>query len=128
MLSLIAIAKNEAADMAAFLGHHQDLFDELIVIDTGSTDQTATIAADNGALVFPFTWCDDFSAARNFSLEKATKKWALCLDIDEIIAQADFDRLRKLLQDKPTCFMLPQWNYYDDARHQEWQPVRGLYP
>ncbi len=131
MLSLIAIAKNEAAGMADFLRHHQDLFDELIVIDTGSTDQTATIATDNGAKVFDFTWCDDFSAARNFSLEKASQKWALCLDIDEFIAQSDFERLRQLiqkLQDQPTCFMLPQWNYYDDARHQEWQPVRGQYP
>ena len=128
MLSLIAIAKNEAAGMANFLRHHQDLFDELVVVDTGSTDETASIARDNGAQVFNFTWCDDFSAARNFSLDKASQKWALCLDIDEFIAPSDFDRLRQLLQKRPACFMLPQWNYYDDARHQEWQPVRGQYP
>ncbi len=128
MLSLIAIAKNESAGMAKFLTHHQNLFDETIVIDTGSTDDTAAIAEANGASVFNFVWCDDFSAARNYSLSKASKKWALCLDIDEFIAPSDFAYLRKLLANEPACFMLPQWNYYDDPRHQEWQPVRGKYP
>lgn len=128
MLSLITIAKNEAGRMAKFLRHHQDLFDEVIVVDTGSTDGTAAIAAEHGARVFSFTWCDDFSAARNFSLEKATGTWVMCLDFDEVIAPSDFKRIRQAIQGADTCFLLPQWNYYNHPQHQEWQPVRGRYP
>lgn len=128
MLSLISIAKNEASSMAKFLRHHKDLFDEMIVVDTGSTDDTATIAAENGARVFSFTWCDDFSAARNFSLQQATGKWVLSLDFDEVIAPSDFKRLRQTIEGPDACYILPQWNYYNQPQHQEWQPVRGRYP
>ncbi len=128
MLSLIAIAKNEAAGMAKFLRHHQSLFDEMIVVDTGSTDDSAAIAAQNGARVFSFTWCDDFAAARNFSLEQATGAWVMYLDFDELIDPADFNRLRQVIKGPAACFLLPQWNYYNHPQHQEWQPVRGRYP
>lgn len=128
MLSLIAIAKNEAAAMDKFLRHHHSLFDEMIVVDTGSTDDTAAIAQKNGARVFTFTWCDDFAAARNFSLEQATGKWVMYLDFDEMIAPSDFKRVRHAIKGPPTCFILPQWNYYNQPQHQEWQPVRGRYP
>lgn len=128
MLSLIAIAKNESAFMADFLNHHTQLFDEMIVVDTGSDDGTADIARAHGAKVFSFDWCDDFSLARNFSLGMATGDWVMSLDIDEIIDPKDFPRLRESLRKGPACYQLPQWNYYDDSRHMEWQPVAGLYP
>lgn len=128
MLSLITIAKNEAAPMAKFLRHHQSLFDEMIVVDTGSTDDTVAVAQKNGARVFSFTWCDDFAAARNFSLEQATGKWVMYLDFDEVIAPSDFKRIREAIKGPQTCYMLPQWNYYNQPQHQEWQPVRGRYP
>ncbi len=128
MLSLIAIAKNEAANMAKFLRHHHSLFDEMIVVDTGSTDKTATIAAQNGARVFSFQWCDDFAAARNFSLEQATGRWVMYLDFDEMIAPSDFKRIREVIKGPLACYILPQWNYYNHPQHQEWQPVRGRYP
>lgn len=128
MLSLIAIAKNESAAMADFLINHAPLCDEMVVVDTGSDDGTPAIAEAHGAKVFTFAWCDDFSLARNFSLTMATGRWVLCLDIDEMIDPRDFPRLREVLQREPACYQLPQWNYYDDSRHMEWQPVPGLYP
>ncbi len=128
LLSLIAIAKDEAADLGEFLAHHGELCDEIIIVDTGSKDNTAAIAIEMGANLHSFAWCDDFAAARNFSLEQATGKWALCLDIDEFIDPADFTRIRQALLEPPACYQLPQWNYYNEPQHQEWQPVRGRYP
>ncbi len=128
MLTLITIAKDEAVAMAKFLRHHQSLFDEMIVVDTGSTDETVAIAQKNGARVFSFTWCDDFAAARNFSLEQATGKWVMYLDFDEVIAPSDFKRIREAIKGPHACYLLPQWNYYNQPQHQEWQPVRGRYP
>lgn len=128
MLSLIAIAKNEAAGMADFLIHHTPLCDEIIVVDTGSDDGTARIAEAHGAKVFTFAWCDDFAVARNFSLSMATCAWVMYLDIDERIDPSDFPRLRQAIKGRPTCYQLPQWNYYNDPRHMEWQPTPGRYP
>ncbi len=128
MLSLIAIAKNEAAGMAQFLSHHRELCDEFIVVDTGSTDDTAAIARENGARVETFAWCDDFAAARNYSLSQASGLWVLCLDIDEFIDPTDFPLIRQATQNPPACYQMPQWNYYNEPQHQEWQPVRGRYP
>ena len=128
MLSLIAITKNEAPGIQAFLRHHADLFDELIIVDTGSTDDTAKLARQAGARVIDFEWIDDFSAARNASLRAATGDWAFILDIDERIARRDFDRVRAAANGSSCCYMCQQWNYYDRAEHQEWQPVTGRYP
>ena len=128
MLSLIAIAKNEAPGIQAFLRHHEDLFDEMIVVDTGSTDDTVQLAKAGGARVLDFEWRDDFAAARNAALRAATGDWAFVLDIDERIARRDFDRVRAAARDGNCCYMCRQWNYYDRAEHQEWQPVSGRYP
>lgn len=128
MLSLIAIAKNESEGIQAFLRHHADLFDEMVVVDTGSTDDTVALARAAGARVVPFRWCDDFAAARNASLRAATGDWAFVLDIDERIARRDFERVRQAAAGSGCCYLCQQWNYYDRAEHQEWQPVSGRYP
>lgn len=128
MLSLIAIAKNEADRIVGFLEHHRDLFDEMILVDTGSTDGTGDLARQAGAKVVPFEWCDDFAAARNASLEAASGDWAFVLDIDERIAKRDFARVRKATRRSGVCYLCRQWNYYSRAEHQEWRPVSGRYP
>ncbi len=61
----------------------KDIADELVIVDTGSTDSTLRIAEGAGARVFHFRWCDDFAAARNFALEQATGDWIVFLDADE---------------------------------------------
>jgi tetratricopeptide (TPR) repeat protein len=77
------IVRNEAANLPACLTSVKDVVDELIVLDTGSTDETVTIAQSFGAQVPHFAWCNDFSAARNASLKYATGDWILVLDADE---------------------------------------------
>jgi tetratricopeptide (TPR) repeat protein len=71
--------------------------DEIIVVDTGSSDRTKEIAADHGARVFDFTWCDSFAAARNEALRHATGEWILWLDADEYLDDANRNKLRRLL-------------------------------
>jgi len=76
-LSLAMIVKNEARCLARCLRSVQKIANEIIIVDTGSTDRTGEIANEHGTKVFHFDWCDDFSAARNFALAQtpATGFW-----------------------------------------------------
>lgn len=96
-LSVVLIAKNEAACIAKCLVSAKGLADELIVVDTGSTDDTPRIAKDCGARVLNFDWCDDFSAARNFGLEAARGRWILVLDADEYLPGTSVRDLQALI-------------------------------
>ncbi|NJR70114.1 MAG: glycosyltransferase [Synechococcales cyanobacterium CRU_2_2] len=91
------IVKNEAQRLPACLDSVRHWVDELIVVDTGSEDQTVAIAQHFGAQVFHFPWQNDFSAARNFSLSHAHGDWILVLDADETFVAETFDRLRSHL-------------------------------
>lgn len=82
-IALVMIARNEAHSIARCLRSVQPWVDEMIVLDTGSTDDTVMIAESLGARVHHFTWCDDFSAARNAALELSDADWNLVLDADE---------------------------------------------
>lgn len=82
-LSLCLIARNEARCLARCLESIRTVVDEMVVVDTGSTDATPQIATSLGARVERFTWCEDFAAARNHSLQQATSDWILVLDADE---------------------------------------------
>jgi glycosyltransferase involved in cell wall biosynthesis len=77
------IAKNEEKHIKRCLNSAVGAVDEMIVVDTGSTDYTKEIAMECGAIVYDYEWTDDFSAARNFGLGKATGDWILVLDADE---------------------------------------------
>jgi FkbM family methyltransferase len=114
-VSACIIVKNEAHNLPDCLGPLARLVDEVVVIDTGSTDGTADVACRLGAKVFDFPWVDSFAAARNESLRRATGDWALWLDADDRIDPENADRLRVLLQDLPAgdvafvmkCLCLP---------------------
>ncbi|MFM1848084.1 MAG: hypothetical protein RL417_1558 [Pseudomonadota bacterium] len=95
-ISVCIIARNESATIARCLESVCDVAHEIIVVDTGSSDETPAIAHRLGARVERFTWCDDFSAARNFSLSLAAHPWILVLDGDEILAPGQNSRLHQL--------------------------------
>jgi len=88
-LSLCMIVRDEEADLPACLESVKGVVDEICIVDTGSTDRTVAIAEGYGARVEHFTWCDDFSAARNASLAMAEGDWILVLDADEFLATED---------------------------------------
>ena len=98
LLSLCMIVKNESAHLARCLDSARDTVDEIVIVDTGSTDDTVAIAERYGARVLHFPWINDFSAARNVSLEAATGDWALILDADEALSSPKGAALRDRLQ------------------------------
>lgn len=83
LLTLCMIVKNERENLPRCLASAQPYVDEIIVVDTGSNDGTQEIAAAYGANIRYFKWCDDFAAARNYSISQATGNWILVLDADE---------------------------------------------
>ncbi|MCL1470529.1 glycosyltransferase family 2 protein [Argonema antarcticum] len=83
ILSLCMIVKNEKENLPRCLASAKPYVDEMIVVDTGSQDGTPEIALSYGAKVSYFEWCDDFSAARNYSISLASGDWILLLDADE---------------------------------------------
>ena len=102
-ISLCMIVKNEEDTLARCLDCIKDIVDEIIIVDTGSTDLTKEIAKNYTNLVYDFKWIDDFSAARNFSFSKATKDYCLWLDADDVISKKNQEKLKKL---KETLTML----------------------
>ncbi len=95
--SLCMIVRNEQANLPECLSSVRDLFAEVVIVDTGSTDQTKDIAASFGARVFDFPWCDDFAAARNESLRRATGEWIFWLDADDRLDALNRAKVEALL-------------------------------
>ncbi|MDD5529897.1 MAG: glycosyltransferase [bacterium] len=101
-VSLCMIVKNEERNLSRCLDSFKDLVDEIIIVDTGSSDKTVEVAKSYGAKTYYFKWCDDFSAARNESLKYATKEWILSIDADEYIDLGNKDKIRQILKN-PVC-------------------------
>ncbi|MFB5764073.1 glycosyltransferase [Paenibacillus medicaginis] len=96
-ISLCMIVKNEEPCLAQCLSSARSIVDEMIVVDTGSTDRSAAIASDYGAKVIHRPWDDSFSNARNRGLEEATCEWILWLDADEALDRNEAFKLKELL-------------------------------
>jgi glycosyltransferase involved in cell wall biosynthesis len=96
-VSLTMIVRDEEKNLPKCLESVRGLFDEIVVIDTGSHDRTAEIARSFGARVFDFPWIDDFAAARNQALERATGDYAFWLDADDVVDPPQREKLRALL-------------------------------
>ena len=94
LISLTMIVKNEEANIARALESARGIADELVVVDTGSTDRTVEIARAHGAQVHFFEWIGDFSAARNTAIEHATGDWILILDGDDVAVESSPGALR----------------------------------
>ena len=95
-ISLCMIVKNEEKVLARCLNSIKDLMDEIIIVDTGSTDRTREIAAKYTDKVYDFVWVNDFSAARNFAFSKASCDYIYSADADEVIDEENREKFRSL--------------------------------
>lgn len=96
-LTLSMIVKNEEENLPGCIGSVKKIVDEIVIVDTGSTDRTKEIAKRYNAKVFDFEWVNDFAAARNEALKNSTGEWILYLDADERLNESSGDLLRSLL-------------------------------
>ncbi|MGG0086009.1 glycosyltransferase [Bacillus anthracis] len=96
-ISLCMIVKNEEKNIATCLESIKDIIDEIIIVDTGSTDKTVEICKTFNAKIFHFEWNNSFADVRNFSLKQATGDWILWLDADEEMDLKDKKKLKNLI-------------------------------
>lgn len=129
LLSLCMIVRDEAERLGRCLESVSALEPEVIVVDTGSVDETREVAQRFGARIVSYEWQDDFAAARNRSLEEARGRWILVLDADEVIAAEDVSKLRKLLASpRASAYKMVIRNYSRSSNVAGWRPCRGEYP
>ena len=110
-LSICMIVRDEAELLPRFIESIEGLWDEWIVVDTGSTDATVSLATEAGAKVLHAAWTGDFAAARNVGLQAATSDWVLVLDADEFVSEAGVRELRAVIEDESVgAALLPMRN------------------
>jgi glycosyltransferase involved in cell wall biosynthesis len=97
-ISLCLIVKNEENTLGRCLSSMKDVADEIIIVDTGSTDSTEQVASEFTERIEHFAWIDDFAAARNFAFSLATKSHIMWLDADDILKETDRQKLISLKQ------------------------------
>lgn len=100
-ISLCMIVKNEEKNLADCLNSVKNLVDEMIVLDTGSTDNTKQIATDLGAKVYDYSWANNFASARNYALQFVQSDWVLVLDADEVLTTRVIPQIKAIVQ-KPS--------------------------
>ena len=98
-ISQCMIVKNEEKNIKRALSWGKDIMSEQIVVDTGSTDRTVEIAKQMGAKVFQFPWVDDFSAAKNYAIDRAKGNWIIFLDADEYMSPKDVQKIPSMLRE-----------------------------
>ena len=120
-ISLCMIVKNEENNIGNCLRSVAGLFDEINIVDTGSTDKTIEVVSQFTDRIFHFDWIDDFSAARNFSFSKATKEYIMWLDADDIMDRANYDKFmefKKNFRNIADCIVMPYIiGTDDDGKH-----------
>lgn len=117
-ISLCMIVKNEEKNLERCLSSYAPLMDEIIVVDTGSTDRTKEIAARFTEKIYHFEWINDFSAARNFSFEKATCDYIFSADADEVLDEENreqFAILKQVLDEKIEIVQMYYGNQFQNG-------------
>ena len=117
-VSLCMIVKNEEDVLERCLNSVSNLVDEIIIVDTGSTDRTKEIAARFTSLIFDFPWRDDFAAARNASFAHASMDYCMWLDADDVLLEADqaaFLALKQTLDPDVSVVMAPYHTGFDES-------------
>ena len=129
-LSLCMIVKNEERNLGRCLDSVRELAGELIVVDTGSTDATAHIAAGYGAKVIPFDFTIvDFAAARNHAIAHASGRWILMLDADETLDEASVPTVERLIAlNENAGYFLERHNHSSDSESDFTDHVVRLFP
>jgi GT2 family glycosyltransferase/Flp pilus assembly protein TadD len=130
-VSLCMIMKNEQEHLARCLKSLKPVVDEIIITDTGSSDNSIKIAELFGAKLYSFPWNGDFSAARNVSLEHAGGNWILVMDADEVLSERDYRRFRDLVTKSPpqgAAYDIVTRNYMFNINLEKWRPNDGMYP
>ena len=115
-LSLCMVVKNEEINLFSFLYRYYHYFDEIIIVDTGSTDRTIHIAQLFGAQVYNYKWDKDFSCARNFAKLHCTCNWILSLDPDEEIDLEDFKTIYKLIEETAHGYLFQVINFLPNGQ------------
>jgi len=115
-ITLCMIVKNEEENIKEAICSVKDAVEQIVVVDTGSTDRTREIAAELGAEVYEEPWEDDFSKARNAGIERATGEWIMILDADERFSTDYVNKLKEVIRDNPDgmAVMLPIKNIVDN--------------
>ncbi len=129
-LTLCMIVKNEERNLARCLDSVQGLSNEIIIVDTGSSDATPRIAAGYGARVIPFDFTVvDFAAARNHGITHAHSRWILMLDADEVLALESPPKIDKLIaQGENSGYFLERHNHSSDSESPVKDHVVRLFP
>ena len=129
-LSLCMIVKNEERNLARCLDSVQGLTSEFVIVDTGSTDATSSIAAQYGAEVIPFDFTTvDFAAARNRAIERAHGRWILVVDADEMLEPDTASKIEKLIAlDQNAGYFLERYNHSSDSQSPFTDYVVRLFP
>ena len=126
LLSSCLIVKNEEQRLPQCLDSLRSLADEIIVVDTGSSDRTVAIAKKYQARVFQFDWCDDFSQARNYAIAQAKGKWILVIDADEVLEQSAIATLQEVMQ-RDDCLAVNLLRSEIDAKQAPYSLVLRLF-
>lgn len=123
--SLCMIVKNEEDVLERCLESVKGIFDEIIIVDTGSSDKTKEIAKKYTDKIYDFEWCDDFSKARNYAFSLATSDYIMWLDADDILTKEDYLKLQEFKQNMPDVdvVMMP----YHIAFDKEGKPTFSYY-
>ncbi len=128
-LSLCMIVRDGAATLARAMESVRAVVDEVVVVDTGSTDASPDIARAAGAKVARVPWSDDFASARNAAIDRASGDWVLILDADEAVAHRDLETLRQaLVRGHADGYRLMTRNYTDQPHGSEYVPCAGEHP
>jgi glycosyltransferase involved in cell wall biosynthesis len=129
-LSLCMIVKNEERNLAGCLDSVQGLTSDLVIVDTGSTDATRSIAANYGAQIIPFDFTIvDFAAARNHAISRARGPWILMLDADEILASNSAPKIEeRMALGEDAGYFLERYNHSSDSESPLTDYVVRLFP
>ncbi|NTU21786.1 glycosyltransferase family 2 protein [Brevibacillus sp. HB1.2] len=128
--SLVMIVKNEESKIERCILSAKEVVDEIILVDTGSTDNTKQIAIECGAKVYDFTWTGSFADARNYSLQQATGDWILVLDADEYLAPGSADAIKEFISGPPAIGRVNRLSDYLDNGEIRYEsaPISRLFP